>query len=399
MLHGMHTRTNGIYHILIERMQASCDRMEGIMHKNAEYYMAKALELSKRAIGYTSPNPMVGCIVVKDGKIIGEGYHERYGELHAERNALNNCKEDPAGATLYVTLEPCCHYGKTPPCTEIIIEKRIKKVVIGAMDPNPKVGGNGVSILKEHGIEVKIGVLEKECLEVNEVFFHYITTKMPYVVMKYAMTLDGKIATCTGSSKWITSEAAREHAHGLRKQYKAILVGIETVIKDNPMLNCRIVDGVNPIRVICDHKLRIPMDSNIIKTAKEIPTMIAYSDSNEEKEELLRRKGIELIKIPINESMSKMSLAVLMEKLGERGIDSVLIEGGGNIHGSALEEKIVQKVYAYIATKLVGGKNALTPIAGNGIQEMKDAIQLVDTKIFPLGNDFVVVGKIKERRG
>lgn len=369
------------------------------MGKEAEFYMARALELSKKAIGHTSPNPMVGCVIVKDEEIIGEGYHECYGQLHAERNALKNCKRNPTGATMYVTLEPCCHYGKTPPCTEAIIENHIKKVVIGAMDPNPKVGGKGAAILREHGIIVETGVLEKECLQLNEIFFHYIAAKSPFVAMKYAMTLDGKIATYTGSSQWITGEKAREHVHYLRNQYKGILVGIETVLKDDPMLNCRLKNGVDPIRIICDSKLRLPLESNILNTAKEIPTIIAYTQENLNKEKTLEKAGVELMKIKPQKAGSGIDLSELMMQLGQKEIDSVLIEGGGTIHGAALEEGIVNKVYAYIAPKLVGGSQALSPVEGKGIENMKDAIQLRDTKILPLGEDFVIEGKLREGRG
>ena len=220
-------------------------------------YMKRALELAKKAMGYTSPNPMVGCVVVKDGRIVTEGYHERCGEYHAERNALTKCSEDLTGATMYVTLEPCCHQGKTPPCTDIILERGIGKVYVGSMDPNPKVAGKGVQILRDHGVEVETGLLEEECLSLNEIFFHYITTKMPYVAMKYAMTLDGKIASFSGDSKWVTGERAREHTHFLRKKYRGILVGIGTVLADDPMLNCRTENGVDPVRIVCDSHLQI----------------------------------------------------------------------------------------------------------------------------------------------
>ena len=229
----------------------------------AEQYMQQALDLAKTAMGHTSPNPMVGCVVVKNGKLVASGCHERYGEFHAERNALTRCKEDLTGADLYVTLEPCCHQGKTPPCTDIIIERKIGRVFVGALDPNPKVDGGGIKILREHGIEVITGILEQECLALNEIFFHYITTGLPYVAMKYAMTLDGKIASANGDSKWVTGEKAREHVHFLRKKYSAILAGIDTVLADDPLLNCRTEEGVDPIRVICDSHLRLPMDSQI----------------------------------------------------------------------------------------------------------------------------------------
>ena len=213
-------------------------------------YMLRAIQLAKKGEGWTNPNPMVGAVIVKDGKIIGEGYHKKYGELHAERNAIASLTESAEGAVIYVTLEPCCHHGKTPPCTEAIIEQKNRKVVIGSRDPNPKVAGKGVQILRDHGVEVETGLLEEECLSLNEIFFHYITTKMPYVAMKYAMTLDGKIASFSGDSKWVTGEKAREHTHFLRKKYRGILVGIGTVLADDPMLHVRVEGWKSPVRMV-----------------------------------------------------------------------------------------------------------------------------------------------------
>ena len=244
-----------------------------------EEYMRRALELARKGEGHTSPNPMVGCVVVKDGRIISEGYHEKYGEFHAERNALTRCTEDTAGADLYVTLEPCCHQGKTPPCTDIIIEKKIARVFVGSMDSNPLVAGKGVQILRDHGIYVETGILDAECRKLNEVFYHYIATKTPFVVMKYAMTLDGKIACATGDSKWVTGEIARTQVHRMRGRYRGIMVGIGTVLADDPMLNCRVEGGVDPVRIICDSNLHIPTESQIVKTASDIETIVACSQA------------------------------------------------------------------------------------------------------------------------
>ena len=254
-----------------------------------EDYMRRALKLARQGAGYTNPNPMVGCVVVKDGRIISEGYHEKYGEFHAERNALTRCVEDPAGADLYVTLEPCCHYGKTPPCTEIIIEKKIARVFVGSMDSNPLVAGKGVQILREAGIEVETGILAEECRKLNEVFYHYMETGLPFVAMKYAMSLDGKIACATGDSKWVTGEAARRHVHELRKQYMGIMVGIGTVLADDPMLNCRVAEGADPVRIVCDSQLRIPMDSRLVQTARQIPTIVACGGNIRESESLKKK--------------------------------------------------------------------------------------------------------------
>ena len=355
-------------------------------------YMKRAIELAKKGIGYTNPNPIVGCVVVKNDEIISEGYHEKIGGFHAERNALTNCKEDTTGAELYVTLEPCCHYGKTPPCTEIIIEKNIKKVYVGSMDPNKLVEGKGVKILKEHGIEVKCGILKDECDKLNEVFFHYITNKTPYVVMKYAMTMDGKIATYTGASKWITSETARAHVQEQRHKYTAIMVGVGTVLADNPMLNCRMEGGKNPIRIICDTHLRTPLDTQIVATAKEIPTILATCCADRKKQEAYLAAGCQILQV--NEKNGHVDLPELMQKLGEQEIDSILIEGGGTLHWTALEEGIVQKVQAYIAPKLFGGRTAKTPIEGQGVATPAEAFYLKNSKIIPLGEDFLIESEV-----
>lgn len=352
-------------------------------------YMRRALELAERGMGHTSPNPMVGCVVVKDGRVVTEGYHERYGGYHAERSALARCDADLRGAELYVTLEPCCHHGKTPPCTDIILERGIGSVFIGAMDPNPKVAGRGAQILREHGLEVETGVLEEECLGLNEAFFHYITTGMPYVVMKYAMTLDGRIAAYTGDSKWVTGKEARRHVHGLRKRYSAIMVGVGTVLADDPMLNCRICEGVDPVRVVCDSKLRIPLESQIVQTAKNIPTIVAYAVSDMEKEDKLRGAGVGLIRTDGN---GRVDFVKLLKELGRQKIDSVLIEGGGTLHGTALKSGMVNRVYSYIAPKLIGGKGAKSPIEGEGFSVMRDALEIKDVEIVQLGADICITG-------
>lgn len=365
------------------------------MNDEKEKYMKRALELAKLGTGHTSPNPMVGCVVVKDGRVISEGYHEKYGGYHAERNALLKCTEDTKGAELYVTLEPCCHHGKTPPCTDIIIEKGIRKVYIGSGDPNPLVAGKGSNILREHGIEVEEHLLEKECLELNEIFFHYIKKEIPFIAMKYAMTLDGKIATFTGDSKWVTGEQAREHVHILRKKYTGIMAGIGTVLADDPMLNCRIEQDVDPVRIICDTRLSIPLTSQITKTAKQIPTIIACGERAEmEKEKKLTEYGITVIRVP-ETTEGKLNLQSLITYLGKgMKIDSILLEGGGNLNASAIEQGIVNKVYAYIAPKLIGGAEAKSPVEGDGIQLMKDAVTLKDVQIRKLGSDYCISGGV-----
>lgn len=359
-----------------------------------EQFMKRAIELAKQGAGWTAPNPLVGAVVVKNGRVIGEGYHRKYGELHAERNALAACTEDPAGATLYVTLEPCCHYGKTPPCTEIIIEKKIAKVVIGSRDPNPKVAGKGARILREHGIEVVENYMREACDALNPVFFHYITTKTPYVVLKFAMTLDGKIATRTGASKWITGEAARNHVHQLRGRYAGILAGIGTVLADDPMLNCRIDGAHQPLRIILDSHLRIPMGSRLVRSAKEYPLLIVCNESTRDREEgasriqKLEEAGAKVWTLP--EKNGHPDLNVLMQRLGEEKIDSVLIEGGGTVNEAALKAHIVHHVYAYIAPKIFGGEDAKTPVEGSGIRLPQECAKLRLAKITVLLNDMLL---------
>ena len=359
-----------------------------------EQFMKRAIELAKQGVGWTAPNLLVGAVVVKNGRVIGEGYHRKYGELHAERNALAACTEDPAGATLYVTLEPCCHYGKTPPCTEIIIEKKIAKVVIGSRDPNPKVAGKGARILREHGINVVEDYMREACDALNPVFFHYITTKTPYVVLKFAMTLDGKIATRTGASKWITGEAARNHVHQLRGRYAGILAGIGTVLADDPMLNCRIDGAHQPLRIILDSHLRIPMGSRLVRSAKEYPLLIVCNESTRDREagtnriQKLEEAGAKVWTLP--EKNGHPDLNVLMQRLGEEKIDSVLIEGGGTVNEAVLKAHIVHHVYAYIAPKIFGGEDAKTQVEGSGIRIPQECAKLRLAKITVLLNDMLL---------
>ena len=356
------------------------------------YYMQLALELAKKGCGYVSPNPMVGAVIVKNEKIIGSGYHERYGEAHAERNALAACFESPKGATMYVTLEPCCHHGKQPPCVDAIIEAGISHVVVGCGDPNPLVGGKGIEVLRNHGILVTEHVMEEECRKLNNIFFHFIQTKRPYVVMKYAMTLDGKIATYTGASQWITGEEARAHVHEQRHRCRAILVGIGTVLADDPLLTCRMEGGRNPIRIICDTNLRTPLDSQVVQTAKEVPTILATCCQEKEKHFVYEQAGCHILTIP--KENEYVNLQILMQLLGEQGIDSILLEGGATLNWSALQSGIVQKVMAYIAPKLFGGKTAKTPISGLGFSTPATGVALENTSLQQLGNDIFIEGEV-----
>lgn len=357
-------------------------------------YMKTALELAAKGCGYTAPNPMVGAVIVKNDRIIGQGYHERYGDLHAERNALASCTESPAGATIYVTLEPCCHYGKQPPCTDAIIKSGISRVVIGSGDPNPAVAGKGIQILRQHGIEVVEHVLEDECQQLNEVFFHYIQTKQPFVVMKYAMTMDGKIAAYTGASKWVTGEQARQHVHQQRHKYTAIMVGVNTVLTDDPLLTCRIEHGKNPVRIVCDSHLRTPITSQIVQTASRIPTIIATLYTDDERKKPYEDKGCHVLTVPKSKD-GHVNLSALMDILGrQHKIDSILLEGGATLNWAAMESGIVKKVQAYIAPKLFGGAESKTPVSGQGFASPAEAVLLSNSKITQLGEDFLIESEV-----
>lgn len=358
-------------------------------------YMKMALNLAENGCGWVSPNPMVGAIIVKEGSIIGQGWHEKYGQLHAERIALNNCKESAEGATMYVTLEPCCHVGKTPPCTEAIIAGKISKVVVGSTDPNPQVYGKGITILRGQGIEVEVGVLKEECDKLNEVFFHYMKTQKPSVVMKYATTMDGKISTYTGQSKWITGETARQRVQKDRHRYSAIMVGIGTVLEDDPLLTCRMNQGKNPIRIICDTNLRLPVESQIVKTSKDIKTIIATACKDKEKQDLYRKFGCEVL--IVSEKGEHIDLNQLMFTLGNLKIDSILLEGGSTLNWSALEAGIVKKVQCYIAPKLFGGIGAKSPIGGQGVSEPGKAYELINTTCLKIGEDFLLESEVKSK--
>lgn len=364
-------------------------------------YMKRALELAEQARGKTDPNPLVGCVVVKNGAILAEGYHQSYGTAHAERDALMKLKPGEAeGSTLYVTLEPCCHTGKQPPCTDLIIASGVSRVVVGAIDSNPLVTAAGIRQLEAAGIRVTTGVLEAECFAQNHYFHHYMKTGLPYVALKYAMTLDGKIATSSGDSKWITGEHARAHVQTLRRDYAGILVGIGTVLADDPLLTCRIDPAANPTRIICDNSLRIPEDSQIVRTAKEVPTLVVCNAHHlkdiaiASKRERLEEAGI---KILVQEGA--VSLPVLLRQLAEEKIISVLVEGGSRIHASFLSDDLADYVYAYIAPKLIGGLTAPGPVGGSGKTLMADAVLLDEVKFLQFGNDCLISGAVLRTKG
>ena len=370
-------------------------------------YMQRAIELARLGAGFVNPNPMVGCVVVKDDTIITEGYHEYYGGLHAERNALTNTTADCKDATLYVTLEPCCHHGKTPPCTDIIIEKGIKKVVVGLLDPNPLVSGKGISILENAGIEVITGVEEEKIKELNKVFLKYIKTKRPYVLLKTAMTLDGKIASYTGDSKWITNESSRKLVHKLRSEMMGIVAGIGTVKADNPMLNCRMEvqrptannqqpNIHQPIRIIVDTKASISLESQIVTTANKYRTIIAHTNSASQ-ENIEKLNSMKVETLLCDEKDSHVDINDLMIKLGEKGIDSLLLEGGSCLNAAFLQAGCVDEVYAFIAPKIIGGEHCKSPIGGNGIELMKDAITFDKVEIEQIENDILIKCKMMSK--
>jgi len=354
--------------------------------------MRRVLRLAARGRGGTSPNPLVGAIVVKDGVVVGSGYHAKAGTPHAEIHALKEAGTRAKGATLYVNLEPCCHYGRTGPCTEAIIEAGIKRVVVAMTDPNPLVSGKGLKRLLEAGLEVTTGVLEKEARQLNEVFIKYITFGRPFVVSKAAVSLDGKIATSKGQSKWITSPQARAYAHVLRDWYDAILVGVGTVLSDDPLLTTRLSGGGgrHPVKVIVDSKARTPVSARIFSEESPAPTIIATTKgAPPEKLEEIAAAGAQVV--VVNEG-PRVDLQLLMGLLAAKEITSVLIEGGAEVHASAFRSKIVDKVVWFIAPKLIGGSDAPGPIGGEGVESLSEAVVLERVRLKKIGPDICVEG-------
>ena len=359
-------------------------------------YMTRALELARLGVGYTNPNPMVGAVIVKENKIIGEGFHENYGGPHAEINAFESATEDVSGSTMYVTLEPCSHYGKTPPCAHALVEKGIKRVVVAMEDPNPRVAGKGIQILQDNGIEVSVGMMEPEARKLNEIFIKYITTNLPFCILKTAMTLDGKIATTGGDSKWISAEDSRSYVHKLRHQVSAIMVGIGTILADNPMLTTRLdtVPGKNPIRIIVDTRGRIPLEANVLRVDEQTKTILVTTElAPREKLAHLESTGIKVLLTPLKNN--QVDLNHLMTSLGEQKIDSILLEGGSTLNYSALSEGIVDKIISFIAPKIIGGAQAKTPVGGQGRSLMKDAFLIKDMNITRFGEDIMVEGYLR----
>lgn len=369
------------------------NRKNGDFLSYDEKYMRLAMQLAGNAIGRTSPNPLVGAVIVKDNRVVGCGWHRKAGTPHAEVHALNQAGELAQGADVYVTLEPCAHYGKTPPCAKALVEAKVKNVYGGLLDVNPKVAGKGFKILEDAGIHVEYGFLQDELRKQNEVFFKWIEHKKTFVVLKAAMTLDGKIATATGQSKWITNETSRAYGYKLRDIYDGIMVGINTVIEDNPMLTARVDGGKNPIRIVVDSSLRIDINANVVQD-KSAKTIVATIDKADKDKILkLQAQDVDVIVVDKDEN-DKVDIEKLLDILGQQNICSILVEGGATLSGSFVARKLVDKVYFFIAPKIVGGKEAKTPVAGTGILNLQEALALKDIQIEKLEEDILIIGRV-----
>jgi diaminohydroxyphosphoribosylaminopyrimidine deaminase/5-amino-6-(5-phosphoribosylamino)uracil reductase len=361
-----------------------------------EKYMRMALRLAEKARGRTSPNPMVGAVIVKEGKVISRGWHKKAGEPHAEAIALRKAGASAKGATLYLTLEPCSHTGKrTPPCSPLVIQSGVKRVAVAMIDPNPRVSGGGVKALRFAGIRVETGLLEAEAKKLNEAFIKHVTRRIPFVTLKIAQTLDGKIATASGESKWITGEEARKEGHKLRDINDAILVGINTVLKDDPSLTTRIPKGRDPIRVVVDSALRIPLNAKVLTRKSAAKTIIAtLASAPKRKIRKLQDAGAEII--AVKSTQGRVDLGDLMKKLGKMDIMSILIEGGAEVNASALKSGIVDKIVMFISPMLMAGKDALCSIGGASPVRLSQAIKLRGITSRFVGQDLMVEGYIKE---
>jgi diaminohydroxyphosphoribosylaminopyrimidine deaminase/5-amino-6-(5-phosphoribosylamino)uracil reductase len=359
-----------------------------------ERYMWLALDLAAQGLGSTTPNPMVGAVLVKDGEIIATGYHQKAGDHHAEVIALEAAGEDARGATLYVTLEPCSHTGKTPPCTDRIIKAGVRKVVVAMQDPNPLVNGQGLDKLKDAGIKIKTGVLSEKAERLNEVFIKYITVRRPFVTMKAAMTLDGKIATRTKASRWISGVRSREAGHRLRNQTDAIMVGIGTLLADNPSLTTRLPDGgKNPLRVVVDSHAKTPLTSKVVTELPENTLIVTTDDAPTAQVEALRQTGVDVIQLPATTD-GRVPLESMMDELGHRKITSVLVEGGSALNYSLLEGALVDKVYVFVAPLLFGGDTAPSPVGGRGVATVEEAWHIHELEINRYETDILITGYI-----
>ena len=365
------------------------------MKAQDEMYMRKALELATLGWGWTSPNPLVGAVVVKDGEIVGSGYHKICGGPHAEVNAIRDSGEKAREACIYVNLEPCCHYGKTPPCTDLIIKSGIKRVVVGMKDPNPQVAGNGIKKLIDAGIEVETGILEAESIALNEIFIKHIRGKSPFVILKTAVTMDGKTACENGDSKWITCEQSRKYVHRLRGRVSCIVTGVGTVIADDPLMNVRHEKGMkDPVRVVMDSKCSIPLHSNVLVNSPE-NTIVAVTDSaDSEKIKAVENTGAKVMVLPKGDK--GVDIKSLVEELSKRGFDSILVEAGESVNESFLNEGLVDKIYMFMAPKILTGKDSMGSFGGDSPQKMADAARIYDMKTESVGDDILITGYTKE---
>lgn len=354
-----------------------------------EKMMKRAIVLAKRGIGRTAPNPAVGCVIVKDGAIVGEGWHKKAGTPHAEVHALRQAGGMARGADVYVTLEPCAHFGKTPPCADALMAAKVSRVHIGMVDPNPRVCGEGISMLRSAGIEVVVSVLEDNCRLLNEPFIKHVTTGLPFVILKSAMTLDGKTATAGKDSKWVTSDKSRQYVHKLRARLDAIMVGVGTVMADDPLLTSRIAAGRDPLRVIVDSTLRIPLSSQVLHVDSPAKTVVATISDDEARIARITAAGADVLRC--RQTNGRVDLHDLLVKLGGLGVQSLLLEGGGELAGEALRCGLIDKCMFFYAPKVVGGEG-LGPFSGKGVELMADAIPLKNISITKIGGDILVQG-------
>jgi len=363
------------------------------MNKNHEYFMRLAMKLALKAKGKTSPNPIVGALVVKNNKILGKGYHEKTGLAHAEVIALDEAGKKSKGARLYVTLEPCVHFGRTPPCVDRIIKSGIKEVIIGMIDPNPLNIGRGIKILKQHKIKVKVGFMEDELEKINEEFIKYITKRIPFITVKVAQSLDGRIATKTGDSKWITSDKSRAFAHRIRQNYDAIMVGVNTILRDNPRLNAWFSKR-HPIKIIVDSQLSTPEDADIFSRSDRVIIVTLPSRPGQETEnrKILSQKAKIL---EVKEKAGQINLKDMMKKLAQLEITNILVEGGGTLIGSLFDEGLIDKILFFVSPKIIGGKEAISSVMGRGVSRIDSAIRLKDVKLRRIGEDFLIEAYIK----
>lgn len=360
---------------------------------NDESFMKRALRLARKGEGWVSPNPMVGSVIVRNNRIIGEGYHRKFGQAHAEINALESVTESAEGSTIYVTLEPCSHYGKTPPCVDRLIACRPQRVVIGTADPNPLVAGKGIEALQRSGVPVSVGVLEEACRQINEAFFKFIQSRTPFVTLKYAQTLDGRIATATGHSRWISSLPSRRFAHRLRHAHDAIMVGIGTVLSDDPELTVRLVRGKNPLRIVLDSRLRIPLTSHILQDQGTAGTLLVATDrADGEKLARLRDLGIDVLILPADPS-GRIVLPSLFRELGTRNIASVLVEGGSGVLTALLAEDLADRLVAIVAPKIAG--KGIEAVGDLNITDMKSAIGLIFRRTYRKGDDLIIDARLR----